>query len=88
MIVSFAEGNELPAISETGRLFLRNLPYQATEADLTALFQDYGELSEVHLVVDRSALFHCFFQACLRSDYFQDWVYCTASAEGHPDCTD
>ena len=40
-------------IAETGRLFLRNLPYQATEADLAMLFKEYGELSEVHLILDR-----------------------------------
>ena len=51
-----SNSSEVPPISETGRLFLRNLPYQATEADLTALFEEYGELSEVHLVVDRWAI--------------------------------
>jgi RNA recognition motif-containing protein len=47
------DGEEDQPISKTGRLFLRNLPYQATEADLADLFEDFGELSEVHLVVDR-----------------------------------
>ena len=41
------------AIAETGRLFLRNLAYSATEGDLTALLAPYGELQEVHLVLDR-----------------------------------
>ncbi len=41
------------AIAETGRLFLRNLPYSASEADLTAVLAPYGELREVHLVLDR-----------------------------------
>ncbi|GAQ82968.1 hypothetical protein KFL_001300320, partial [Klebsormidium nitens] len=40
-------------VSETGRLFVRNLAYTATEDDLTELFKQYGELSEVHLVVDK-----------------------------------
>lgn len=40
-------------VSETGRLFVRNLAYTATEDDLTGLFKQYGELSEVHLVVDK-----------------------------------
>ena len=40
-------------VAETGRLFLRNLPYQATESDLAALFEEYGKLSEVHLILDR-----------------------------------
>lgn len=41
------------SIAETGRLFLRNLPYSATEDDIRDLFSEYGELSEVHLVLDR-----------------------------------
>ena len=41
------------AIAETGRLFLRNLAYSATEAELTSLLAPYGELREVHLVLDR-----------------------------------
>lgn len=47
-----AEGGE-PAIEETGRLFVRNLPYTATEADLAEAFGEHGELQEVHLVLDR-----------------------------------
>ena len=44
------------AIAETGRLFLRNLSYAATEADLEQLLSPYGDLSEVHLVVDKCAV--------------------------------
>ena len=40
-------------VEDTGRLFMRNLPYTATQADLAQLLEAYGELSEVHLVVDR-----------------------------------
>ncbi|KAF9618217.1 hypothetical protein IFM89_000852 [Coptis chinensis] len=40
-------------VLETGRLFVRNLPYTATEDDLTELFQKFGDLSEVHLVLDK-----------------------------------
>lgn len=42
-------------IRETARLFLRNLPYTATESDLAAAFGEHGELSEVHVVLDRYA---------------------------------
>ncbi|KAK9825631.1 hypothetical protein WJX81_001303 [Elliptochloris bilobata] len=42
------------AIEETGRLFVRNLPYAATEADLVEAFGEHGELEEVHLVVDKA----------------------------------
>ena len=41
------------AMGETGRLFVRNLPYAATEADLAEAFGEHGELEEVHLVLDR-----------------------------------
>lgn len=32
---------------ESGRLFVRNLPYNATEADLEAHFKSYGDVQEV-----------------------------------------
>ena len=35
------------SIGETGRLFIRNLPYIATEEDLQKLFNKYGPLAEV-----------------------------------------
>lgn len=44
------------AIADTGRLFLRNLSYAATETDLTELLQPYGDVTEVHLVLDKCAL--------------------------------
>ena len=40
-------------ISETGRLFLRNLPYSASEEDIRELFEPFGELTDCHLVLDR-----------------------------------
>ncbi|XP_020103411.1 multiple RNA-binding domain-containing protein 1-like [Ananas comosus] len=38
---------------ETGRLFIRNLPYTTTEEDLMELFSQFGDVSHVHLVVDK-----------------------------------
>lgn len=38
---------------ETGRLFVRNLPFTTSEEDLVELFSQYGEISEVHLVLDK-----------------------------------
>ncbi|KAG7015160.1 MRD1, partial [Cucurbita argyrosperma subsp. argyrosperma] len=38
---------------ENGRLFVRNLPYAATEKELEEHFRKYGTVSEVHLVVDK-----------------------------------
>ena len=46
---------DVPSIEETARLFIRNLPYGATEADLAEAFREHGEISEVHLVLDRQA---------------------------------
>ena len=43
-------------IEDTGRLFVRNLAYGTTEEDLTEAFGEFGELAEVHLVVDKCAL--------------------------------
>ncbi|KAI3973600.1 hypothetical protein MKX01_038722 [Papaver californicum] len=37
----------------TRRLFVRNLPYTASEEDLAEIFGKFGDISEVHLVVDR-----------------------------------
>ncbi|XXG68621.1 hypothetical protein AAC387_Pa06g1667 [Persea americana] len=38
---------------ETNRLFVRNLPYTASEDDLMGLFSKFGDVSQVHLVVDK-----------------------------------
>ncbi|CDS05564.1 hypothetical protein LRAMOSA08092 [Lichtheimia ramosa] len=40
-------------IEDTGRLFVRNLTYTCTEADLKELFSAYGPLSEVNLPVSK-----------------------------------
>ncbi|TNN08542.1 putative RNA-binding protein isoform 1 [Schistosoma japonicum] len=40
------------AILETGRLFVRNLPYDCTENELEKLFSPYGPLSDIHLAFD------------------------------------
>ncbi|KAL9247877.1 hypothetical protein vseg_021259 [Gypsophila vaccaria] len=36
-----------------GRLFVRNLPYVATEDELSELFTKFGNVLEVHLVIDK-----------------------------------
>ncbi|KAK9764444.1 Multiple RNA-binding domain-containing protein 1 [Basidiobolus ranarum] len=40
-------------IADTGRLFLRNLPYTCTEDDLKKLFHKFGPLSEIHMPIDK-----------------------------------
>ncbi|AGO11806.1 AaceriADR035Cp [[Ashbya] aceris (nom. inval.)] len=47
-----AEEAALTKIRSTGRLFLRNILYDATENDFKQLFSPYGELEEVHVAVD------------------------------------
>lgn len=39
-------------ISETGRLFIRNILYSSTEQEFRELFQTYGPLEEVHVAID------------------------------------
>ncbi|CAK8561013.1 unnamed protein product [Lathyrus sativus] len=40
-------------VSESCRLFVRNLPYTTTEEELEEHFSQFGGVSEVHLVVDK-----------------------------------
>lgn len=40
-------------VKKTGRLFVRNLPYTATEDDLREHFSKFGTVSQAHLVVDK-----------------------------------
>lgn len=42
----------MDSIRKTARLFVRNLPYTASEADLRSHFLPYGPMEEVHLPVD------------------------------------
>ena len=39
-------------ISESGKIFFRNLAYTVTEDDLQKLFEEYGPVAEIHLPVD------------------------------------
>ncbi|CAA0824296.1 Unknown protein [Striga hermonthica] len=45
--------NENDVVLESGRLFVRNLPYSATEEDLEDHFSKYGTISQVHIVIDK-----------------------------------
>ncbi|KAK6268371.1 hypothetical protein QUC31_012531 [Theobroma cacao] len=40
-------------VLQSGRLFVRNLPYTATEDELTEFFNKFGDVSQVHLVIDK-----------------------------------
>ncbi|XP_027717945.1 probable RNA-binding protein 19 [Vombatus ursinus] len=46
------EGEEEEELAESGRLFVRNLPYTSTEEDLEEMFARFGPLSEVHYPID------------------------------------
>ena len=46
-------GVEDESIAESGRLFLRNLPYTTTEDDLTKLLEPFGPLTEVLVHLDK-----------------------------------
>ncbi|XP_023701219.1 probable RNA-binding protein 19 [Paramormyrops kingsleyae] len=46
------EDEEEEDVSESGRLFIRNLPYTCTEQELSDIFTKYGPLSEIHFPID------------------------------------
>jgi multiple RNA-binding domain-containing protein 1 len=54
--VTYAEnGSGDAALARTGRIFCRNLPFTATEDELTELFVPFGQLASVHVVTDRGS---------------------------------
>lgn len=40
-------------VAETGRLFVRNVPFSATESELKAHFDSFGPIAEIHFPVDK-----------------------------------
>ncbi|KAL6549886.1 hypothetical protein OROMI_020374 [Orobanche minor] len=50
---SSSPGNKHDEVLESGRLFIRNLPYSATEEELQDHFSKYGTISQVHIVIDK-----------------------------------
>ncbi|XP_075481451.1 multiple RNA-binding domain-containing protein 1-like isoform X1 [Primulina tabacum] len=47
--------NENEEVLGSSRLFIRNLPYTATEEELEDHFTKYGSISEVHIVFDKDS---------------------------------
>ena len=45
---------EMEAVAETGRLFVRNLPFTATEEEVAAHFAPYGTLAGVFILADKA----------------------------------
>ncbi|XP_066116597.1 probable RNA-binding protein 19 isoform X1 [Saccopteryx bilineata] len=46
------EDEEEEDLADSGRLFVRNLPYTSTEEELEKIFSQYGPLSELHYPID------------------------------------
>jgi len=46
--------NNIAEISDSGRLFVRNLSYLSTESDLKTLFDEHGTLTELILPIDET----------------------------------
>ncbi|XP_010597254.2 probable RNA-binding protein 19 isoform X2 [Loxodonta africana] len=49
---TLGENEEEEDLADSGRLFVRNLPYTSTEEELEKLFSKYGPLSELHYPID------------------------------------
>ncbi|XP_027431762.2 probable RNA-binding protein 19 isoform X2 [Zalophus californianus] len=49
---TLGENEEEEDVADSGRLFIRNLPYTSTEEDLEQLFSKFGPLSELHYPID------------------------------------
>lgn len=45
-------------ILDTGRLFIRNLPYICNESHLMELFRKFGEIAELQCIIDKKTG-HC-----------------------------
>ncbi|KAI9220240.1 hypothetical protein BC828DRAFT_415832 [Blastocladiella britannica] len=48
-----AKDADLTLIQQTGRLYIINVPYAATDKDLMALFQPFGALAAIHIPLNR-----------------------------------
>ncbi|KAI4902096.1 hypothetical protein NFI96_013174 [Prochilodus magdalenae] len=51
-ISDLKEDEEEEDVAESGRLFVRNLPYTCTEEELKELFTKHGPVSELHFPID------------------------------------
>ncbi|XP_048198851.1 probable RNA-binding protein 19 isoform X2 [Perognathus longimembris pacificus] len=49
---TLGEDEEEEDLADSGRLFVRNLPYTSSEEDLEKLFSTYGPLSDLHYPID------------------------------------
>lgn len=49
-----ARSSEVESIVESGRIFVRNLPFSTQEDDLNELFAEYGPLTEITIPLDKT----------------------------------
>lgn len=49
------DGEETDEGADSGRLFVRNIPYTCDEEELRTLFQPYGVVTEVHIPINKHA---------------------------------
>ncbi|KAI1761782.1 RNA-binding domain-containing protein [Hypoxylon sp. FL1150] len=50
---SESKDDDVDIVRKTRRLFVRNLPYSATEDDLKSYFVQYGDVEEVHIPIEK-----------------------------------
>ncbi|XXH03042.1 hypothetical protein Hte_009432 [Hypoxylon texense] len=48
-----SKDDDVESVRKTRRLFVRNLPYSATEDDLKSYFVQYGDVEEVHMPMEK-----------------------------------
>lgn len=50
----YQQAGTMEDLAQAGRIFVRNLSYSTTEEDLYRLFSQHGQISTVHLTLDKS----------------------------------
>lgn len=48
------DGDPVERVRNANQVFIRNLPYTASETDLLHIFESYGDIIEVNLAKDKT----------------------------------